>query len=304
MKFKAFLNRLLVVPDNVSHGEKVITAIGCFIGILLVTLISRSCISGSGLPVLIASMGSSAILIFAVPHGPFSQPWSVVGGQVVSALAGLACLFFIHHTLLAGAVAVSLAAYFMYLLRCLHPPGGATALAVVLGGIEIQNLGIQFAITPVGLNAVILVLMGFIFNNLVPKRSYPAHQLQPEIAKIGIETALPVISPEDLESALLKMDTFIDVAQEDLMKIYLYALQHASSTPSSNTPIKTGHYYSSGEYDKKWSVRQVISIEPDGNHPGQDLIVYRVVTNHDRHKKARCTHKEFAQWAQYEVFRK
>ncbi len=52
----------------------------------------------------IASMGASAVLLFAAPHGAMSQPWSVFGGHLVSALVGVTCArwFPIHAGRIAG----------------------------------------------------------------------------------------------------------------------------------------------------------------------------------------------------------
>ena len=301
-----FIRRLAIVPEDVSHGEKAITAIGCFLGILVVTLLSSAFVSGYGLPVLIASMGASSILVFAVPHGPFSQPWSVIGGQIVSALTGITCLMLIPDPLLAGSIAVAMAGYLMYQLRCLHPPGGATALAAVLGGAEISHLGYQYALTPVALDALVLITMGLILNNILPGRSYPARLPEAKDLENNPDMPTPVITPEDLEFALQKMDTYIDTAREDLIKIYMYAHQHAYSNngPSSNFRIKTGHCYSNGEYGTDWLVRQVISIAPDKGNSELDRITYRIITNKNNQEKINCTRKDMTQWAQYEVFRK
>lgn len=304
MNLKDFIRKLAIVPEDVSHGEKAITAIGCFFGILVVTWLSRAFVSGYGLPVLIASMGASTILVFAVPHGPFSQPWSVIGGQIISALTGITCLILIPDQLLAGSIAVTMAAYLMYQLRCLHPPGGATALAAVLGGAEMNHLGYQFALTPVGLDALVLIIMGLFLNNILPGRSYPARLPQAKDLKNDPETPTPIITPEDLEAALQKMDTYVDTAKEDLIKIYMYAHQHAYSRSPSSFKIKTGHCYSNREYGTDWSVRQVISIDTDQDNAKLDRITYRVITNKDNQKKADCTRREMTQWAQYEVFRK
>ena len=37
----------------------------------------------------IAPMGASAVLLFGVPSSPLAQPWSIVGGNVLSALIGV-----------------------------------------------------------------------------------------------------------------------------------------------------------------------------------------------------------------------
>ncbi|MFX8373896.1 HPP family protein, partial [Acinetobacter baumannii] len=80
------------------------------------------------------SMGASAVLLYAVPHGALSQPWAVLAGHAVSAVAGVAAARNISDPALAAAVAVGTAILAMHYLRAIHPPGGATALTAVVGG--------------------------------------------------------------------------------------------------------------------------------------------------------------------------
>ncbi len=69
----------------------------------------------------------------------------------------------------------------MYYLRCTHPPGGATALFAVIGGESIHDLGYQYVLTPVLLNAVVLVLIAFLFNYAFPSRKNPAQRATPRL---------------------------------------------------------------------------------------------------------------------------
>lgn len=141
---------------------------------LAVVLISQSQLGITGSASIIASMGSSAVLLFAVPHGPLSQPWSVFGGHLVSAIVGVTCVKLIPAPMLAAALAVALAIGAMHYLRCVHPPGGATALGAVVGGDAVHQLGYQFVITPVMLNATTILLVALLFNAPFPWRRYPA----------------------------------------------------------------------------------------------------------------------------------
>jgi CBS domain-containing membrane protein len=121
-------------PHPASHVEKLLSAIGAFLGILGVLIISHGVLGGQGTALVVTSMGASAVLLFAAPHSPLSQPWPVLGGHMLSSAIGITCILLIHDTLTAAAVAVALSIAAMYYLRCLHPPGGAAALAVVMGG--------------------------------------------------------------------------------------------------------------------------------------------------------------------------
>jgi CBS domain-containing membrane protein len=294
---------LVIARDTVSHAEKLLSAIGCFIAILTVSWSSHYFVGGMSLTLMVASMGASAILVFAVPHSPFSLPWSLVGGQVISALVGITCLKLIPDPLIALAVAVSGATFAMHFLRCLHPPGGATAAAAVLGGDQMLQLGYHFALTPVGLNAVVMLGIGLLLNNLLPGRHYPAglKQLQ---AQPKANPGRPTLSDEDLEAALKQMNTLIDVDQQDLARIYALAAEHAEGANLDSTAIRLGHFYSNGEYGENWSVRQIVDQPATHGTPKPgDRITYRVIAGKDRRARGHTTREEFANWAKYEVFR-
>jgi CBS domain-containing membrane protein len=148
--------------------------LGCFIGLLAVGMISRALVPSDHALYIAAYMGAAAVLIFAVPHSPLSQPWPLLGGHVVSAAVGVTCRELISDTLLASASAVALALVVMQVLRCLHPPGGAAAMVAVLGGPDVHELGYWYVLAPVGLNALVLLVLALLINNVIPNRRYPA----------------------------------------------------------------------------------------------------------------------------------
>lgn len=120
---------------------------------------------------LVAPMGASAVLVFVLPASPLAQPWAVVAGNVLSALVAIACVHTVTDVALAAGLAVGLAVLVMGVCRCLHPPGGAVALLVVLN----QVADWRFALLPVGLAAVLLVVTGMLWHPL-GRHSYP-HQV-------------------------------------------------------------------------------------------------------------------------------
>jgi len=171
----AGLRRWLGIGNDLStNAEKWVSTTGGLAGILGVALVSQSQLGLAGSSSIVASMGSSAVLLFAVPHGPLSQPWPVFGGHLVSAFVGVTCANLVPLPMLAAAIAVALAIGAMHYLRCIHPPGGATALGAVLGGDAVHQLGYQFVITPVMLNAVTILLVALLFNAPFAWRRYPA----------------------------------------------------------------------------------------------------------------------------------
>ncbi|HEY0635964.1 MAG TPA: HPP family protein [Gammaproteobacteria bacterium] len=210
-----------------SHTERWISAVGGFLGVLAVLWFSSRVLDQQGAAMLIASMGATSVLLFAVPHGTLSQPWPVLGGHVISAFIGVTCAQQIGEPFVAAALAVGMAIAVMYYLRCLHPPGGATALAAVLGGEAVAQLGYGFVVTPVLINALIILITAALVNLPFSWRRYPARASQAANLKQdepGAEKGL--IAHEDLVYALSQLDSFIDVSEEDLIRIYTLAVHH------------------------------------------------------------------------------
>ena len=161
-------------------------------------------------PLIVAPMGASAVLLFAVPASPLAQPWPVVGGNVVSALVGIAVAHVLGTGPIAAGAAVGLAIGAMSLARCLHPPGGAAALTAVIGGPAVASAGWSFAVVPVGINALALLVIGWAFHRL-SGRPYP-HRPAPA-------PAAPRFTPEDLDVALAAAGEAYDIAREDLEQL-------------------------------------------------------------------------------------
>ncbi|MEZ0309418.1 MAG: HPP family protein, partial [Ramlibacter sp.] len=174
-RVRAWLGALWPAPQLVNWRERGRAAAGATVGILFAALASQWLAGMAGFsPWLIAPIGASAVLVFAVPASPLAQPWAVVGGNTISALVGIACVAVIPNIPLAAAVAVGLAIAMMFQMRCLHPPGGATALFVVMAHAE----HFQFAAFPVLTNSALLVLAGMVYNSMTG-RAYPHTQASP-----------------------------------------------------------------------------------------------------------------------------
>jgi CBS domain-containing membrane protein len=154
---------------QVSWVERIRSAAGAFIGLVLVLTIAKYLGELSNLDEwLMASLGASALLVFALPQSPMAQPWAVIAGNTLSALVGVATIHFVSEPLLALPLAASLSILGMFILRCLHPPAAAVALIVVLG----QVMHFRYALFPVMVDSVLLVLAGAVYSNLTGKR-YP-----------------------------------------------------------------------------------------------------------------------------------
>ncbi len=225
---------------GMTQRERLIAALGAFLGIGLAGLISGAVVGEPLLiPLLVAPMGASAVLLFAVPASPLAQPWSIVAGNTVSALVGIAVAHMVHDTALAAALAVALAIAAMSALRCLHPPGGAASLLAVLGGPAAASYHVSFAFVPVALNALALVAVGMIFHR-VSGHSYP-HRPKPSAAASthGAGNAPPqqriMLTDGDIDAALAEEGEAFDITREDLSRLVrraeLSALQRTATVP-------------------------------------------------------------------------
>lgn len=214
---RSLLRRLLPELTPVSTRERLRSAAGALLGILATGLVCRAAV-GEAAPVLIAPMGASAVLLFAVPASPLAQPWSILGGNLVAALVGVTAAIWVPDPFVAASVAIGLAIALMMALRCLHPPSGAVALTAVLGGPAIRDLGYGFVLWPVAANSLLLLSVALVFNNLTG-RAYP--HLRPA----GPRTDDPAPASRlgflasDLDAALEDFDQLLDVDRGDLEQI-------------------------------------------------------------------------------------
>lgn len=162
---------------------------------------------------LVAPLGASAVIVFALPASPMAQPWAVVGGSMISALIGL--LLTRSGIGMAWAVGVVVAASVlaMFVLRCLHPPAGALALWVVLT----HTQAFDFLLFPLLFNLVLLVLVAVVYNSLTG-RPYP------HVAETLTTKPQPSrFSAADLDSALAHYNQVLDVSRDELEKLLAYA---------------------------------------------------------------------------------
>lgn len=197
-------------PLGIDGRERLRFIVGAVTGVLLTAWLSRWWAgSGASGPWMVASLGASAVLVFGMPSSPLAQPWPVLAGSTMSALVGAVCSAAIPDTAVAGAVAVGLAVALMVPLRCLHPPGGAMALYVVLTAGD----GWQLAVFPILFNVLILLVAGVVYNGLTGRR-YP-HPQRMAAAPAAKGTA-GGFTAADVDAALAHYNQVLDVSRADL----------------------------------------------------------------------------------------
>lgn len=288
-----------------SHREKIVSAVGGVVSIFGVLMVSQHFVGAAGAQLIVASMGASTVLLFAVPHGPLSQPWAFVGSHLVSALVGVTCARYIGDPVLAASLAVGLAVGAMYYLRCIHPPGGATALSCVIGGPAVHALGYQYVFTPVLMNVAIMLAIAVLFNYPFAWRRYPAYlgrRGKAKKAEPAAEEAYRAIEHADFVYALSQLDSFVDVSEEDLLRIYTLATGQARLRHLAVGDVRIGGAYSNGEHGDEWEVREVVD-ESRSDDPQKDKVIYKIVAGSRARGTGVATRAEFARWAKYEVVR-
>ncbi|MGZ4954915.1 MAG: HPP family protein, partial [Methylobacter sp.] len=97
---------ITVDPVNLSLKGKLLSVIFSFSSILIMALVTQQLSIGTAYPIIVASMGASAVILFIIPNSPLAQPWSFFGGQLVSAIIGVACAQWFTDIALASACAV------------------------------------------------------------------------------------------------------------------------------------------------------------------------------------------------------
>jgi CBS domain-containing membrane protein len=207
-----------------SLRDRMIASVGALVGIGLAGLICAALFPVS-MPFIIAPIGASAVLLFAVPSSPLAQPWSIAGGNAVSAIVGIVVAQAVSTPALAAALAVSTAILMMSLLRCLHPPGGAVALSAVLGWPTFGSHVVDFLV-PVLINSLVLVGIGFLFHRF-SGHSYP-HRARPVEGKSFVPAAVG-LQMADIDAALDDLGETFDISREDLALLLERAEAHAAS---------------------------------------------------------------------------
>jgi CBS domain-containing membrane protein len=216
-------------PVALRWPERVRACLGALVGIACTGVVMRLLLSNhpAAIPLLVAPMGASAVLLFAVPASPLAQPWSLVGGNLVSAAVGVMCAKWLHDPLIASALAVALAITAMFALRCVHPPSGAVALTAVLGGHDIHALGFGFVVSPILLQSIALLGAAIVYHAATGHRYPHAGRAAPPSNKTGpVATEIAGDAPldpsaanftrRDLEAVLRRQRDYLDIDPDDL----------------------------------------------------------------------------------------
>jgi len=160
----------------IDFREQFWSFVGAFVGIGTIAFYQTYFLSREENVFLIGSFGASSVLVYGAIQSPLSQPRNLVGGHVISALAGVPMYKVFPDILwLAAPLAVSFSIILMQITKTLHPPGGATALIAVIGTEKIKVMGFWYFLSPVLTGCLILLVVALVFNNMTKNRVYPSN---------------------------------------------------------------------------------------------------------------------------------
>lgn len=206
-------------PVAVPWRERIRSCIGALVGIAVTGAGMHWLLGGDArIALLVAPMGASAVLLFAVPASPLAQPWSFIGGNLVAATLGVLASRLFADPIVAAAFAVAAATCAMFALRCVHPPSGAVALTAVLGGPTVHALGFRFVIAPIALQSFVLLAAAIVYHTLTRHR-YPHARRASTQAQAASDTAGTGVSRADIEAIVRQQGELIDVAADDLQSL-------------------------------------------------------------------------------------
>ena len=118
---------------------------------------------------LIASFGSTMVLLYGYSESPFAQPKNIILGHFLTALIGIIFLNFVPLPIFLNIpLAVGFGVMFMILLNVTHPPAGGNPIIVIIGSVSFDYL-----LTPVLIGSIIVVMFGVIINKFLFKKEYP-----------------------------------------------------------------------------------------------------------------------------------
>ena len=153
------INKKLLIQSSLA-------GIFSFITILVLTILTYKTPYGM---FLIASFGSTMVLLYGYPESPFAQPKNIILGHFLTSLIGIIFLNFVYLPIFINIpLAVGFGVMLMILFKVTHPPAGGNPIIVIIGSVSYDYL-----LTPVLIGSLIVVVFGIVINKFILKKEYP-----------------------------------------------------------------------------------------------------------------------------------
>ena len=146
--------------------QSILAGIFSFVTILILTFLTYKTPYGL---FLIASFGSTMVLLYGYPESPFAQPKNIILGHFLTSLIGIIFLNFVPLPIFINIpLAVGFGVMLMILFKITHPPAGGNPIIVIIGSVSYDYL-----LTPVIVGSIVVILFGVIINKFILKKKYP-----------------------------------------------------------------------------------------------------------------------------------
>ncbi|KAI7857176.1 HPP family-domain-containing protein [Circinella umbellata] len=221
-----FLGRRKEPPKKIPLWRTCLWSfLGAFIGVSVLEILFTytPAFQDQQVPMIAASCGASAVLVYAATEAPLAQPRALMGGNLIASFISVC----IHKLLLeintpeqyvvatrwiGGAFSVSLTVVCMQITKTTHPPSGATAL-LPFATTEIGNLGWLY-IGIMMLSSTLLLVVALLVDNI--ERRYPVYWWAPVVPAS--------VSPpkNDLENSFASNDSSRETITENSQQLMIF----------------------------------------------------------------------------------
>ena len=156
----------ILIMKNTEIKKAILAGIYSIVTILMLTILTHKTEYGV---FLIASFGSTMVLLYGYPESPFAQPKNIFFGHVLTSTVGMFFLYLVPLPIyLVLPLAVGVGVGLMILLNVTHPPAGGNPIIVIMGSVSLDYL-----INPIILGSIIILVFGIIINRFVLNKIYP-----------------------------------------------------------------------------------------------------------------------------------
>lgn len=138
--------------EKSSHFiESIIVGVGAFIGLSLIGLVAQK----ADMMMIIAPFGATAVLLFSAPHSPFSKPFNIFSGYLISTVLGILVLVYTNGGWFSIGMGLGITMMLMHWSKTVHPPAGANFLIVTQGHLTF------YLLEPLFIGLVTLMIIAF-----------------------------------------------------------------------------------------------------------------------------------------------